>query len=138
MVEKERQLRAIVLEGGVSNDRWRVDGTNLLGIGVLRIVALAIFLGELTIAVPLGLVGFLTFVPPAPDDGETPKRTPPMHLKLGTPGHSLFFRFTRPYIFDKFNSRADFTQASGEQEKCQSNRFRSRFLSDFLHKALHK
>lgn len=62
MVENEQRIRATVLEGGVKNDRRRIDGAILLGIGVLGIAAFATYLGEPIIAVPLGLAGFLAFV----------------------------------------------------------------------------
>ena len=50
------------MEGGVKNDRRRIDGAILLGLGVLGIAAYATFLEEPIIAVPLGLAGFLTFI----------------------------------------------------------------------------
>ena len=62
MAEREQEIRATTMEGSVKNERRRIDGAILLGVGILAISGYATYLNEPVIAVPLGLAGIATLV----------------------------------------------------------------------------
>ncbi len=60
MAEKEQQIRADSQDKILANDRRRIDGAIWLGISLIAVAGIATWQGYIGIAVPLGLVGFLS------------------------------------------------------------------------------
>lgn len=60
MAEKEQQIRAEGQAKMLANDRMRISGATGIGLALIGVAALATWLGQPMVALPLGLVGTLT------------------------------------------------------------------------------
>ena len=60
MAEGEQEIRQEAQRGAIANDRRKINAATTIGVGMLAVAALATWLGQVWIAIPIGLAGLIT------------------------------------------------------------------------------
>ncbi len=59
MAEKEQEIRHEAQRGAIANDRHRIVAATIIALAIVAVAGMATWLGQASIAIPLGLAGLL-------------------------------------------------------------------------------